>query len=481
MMRSERIIVLDWPLIAALVGFTAIPLSLEPPNAEALAGFWSVGFASDVIANILGFIPVGVVLAWRGPVRAIGIAAALSGLAESTQFFSADRSPAFFDFATNVLGAGLGVLCAQIWGGRKVTFRITQRRALAGAAVALLIAASGVLIGPRALQRTLDQLLDAPATTLRLIPANQRGLDARGRLEAHWSFDEGEGALEGVNAPGLAEGISGRALFLNGSNYVIASSAEDLQLAGDMTIAAWIRLDAFSDEDATILSTMSHLERGYNFYVTEEPGFQALAVELGANNGLTAARFGRSEIALDRWTFVAATYSAETLDLHLFVDGQEDDACLLGVTPARQTVSGLDARLGRHPENDMEYFHGAMDEVRVYSSALSAFEIAELYAAERPAMESEPLRMNAETSCPPAPAKDPTIMGWLVVVGQLAAVVWLGLSGQGWVRGAVLAGVAVFVGLRWIVYGPLSAYPVLVVLLILAGMLSVLAARVREV
>jgi VanZ family protein len=64
---------------------------------------------SDILENIAGFIPVGIVLAEIGILRAGSTALVISSLAEKSQFVMAHRDPSPVDVAANTIGAVLRI------------------------------------------------------------------------------------------------------------------------------------------------------------------------------------------------------------------------------------------------------------------------------------------------------------------------------------------------------------------------------------
>ena len=91
---------------------TAIPVAFRPLQQAAFRLF-SID-AHDIVANIAGFVPVGIVLAALGPARAVMAAALLSVFAETSQLVMLYRFPTLTDVATNVLrtiGFKLGNSC----------------------------------------------------------------------------------------------------------------------------------------------------------------------------------------------------------------------------------------------------------------------------------------------------------------------------------------------------------------------------------
>ena len=484
MTRAAPRISAEIPVAAVVIGFTAVPMSLQGFDSGDLAGLLGVGAPSDVITNVLGFIPLGFVLAWRGPWRAIAVAAALSVGAEALQFFSPFRSPSFADVATNVLGAALGVGAASLWGRRRITVAITPLWALLAAALAIAGVAAGASLAPRALQRVMDQVIYGPRTALGLIHTNNRGLDAPGKLEAHWSFDrtlaEPEGGLSAraVGDPAFGPGVAGDALVLDGATqYAVARSSSAAQLAGSMTVSAWVKVAPGQEGLAAIVTSMSHLERGFAFYVSHDQDWRTVAIQLGALNGATATRYGRTELQPDRWYFVVATYDAPARALHVYVDGRLDDSCLLGRVGPRQIVSSAPIHFGRHAEDDVDYFPGAMDDARLYSRALAPSEIAALYAAVRPGAAPEPQHALPER-CPSPPSPDPTSMGWLVIFGQLiaAALAGVGVVLRSRVARFVAGGGAGLVVAGAVLSNALLPIPILALVLTLAGAASVFVA-----
>jgi glycopeptide antibiotics resistance protein len=67
-----------------IIAATAIPVALRPLQQAELQFLFSVD-ASEMVANTAGFVPVGIVLATLGPVRAVMAAALLSMFVETSQ------------------------------------------------------------------------------------------------------------------------------------------------------------------------------------------------------------------------------------------------------------------------------------------------------------------------------------------------------------------------------------------------------------
>ncbi len=91
--QGSAVIALQMPVIVLVLAFTAVPMELRPLTREGVARLFAVNLdVTDIVANIVGFVPLGLVFASRGPWGTVGLAACVSLLAEAFQFFSAGRS-----------------------------------------------------------------------------------------------------------------------------------------------------------------------------------------------------------------------------------------------------------------------------------------------------------------------------------------------------------------------------------------------------
>ena len=115
---------------------TAIPVELRP-LCYATLNFHIL--ASDVMANVAGYVPVGIVLGGLGPLRAVIAASLLSTFAETGQLVMMHRVPSSIDVASNVIGAILGTIIYACWRIRTPGFRLNRWKALVAAALAFML------------------------------------------------------------------------------------------------------------------------------------------------------------------------------------------------------------------------------------------------------------------------------------------------------------------------------------------------------
>src|SRR5262245_52800786 len=217
------------PVIFMVIAATAIPVELRPLGH--LAVTFNV-FSWDFIANIAGYVPVGIVLAGLGPLRALVAAATMSIVAEISQLVMMHRVAQVPDIVSNVIGAIIGLVVCIRWKIPSPALKTSRWISLAAAALAFaLILEVRITSGP------------APST---------RGATSPGILEAHWKLDENRSLVafdssgHGLHGryskePMRHTGMAGRAFAFDGAtDYVDVGHPSALRLVGSMTITATI-------------------------------------------------------------------------------------------------------------------------------------------------------------------------------------------------------------------------------------------------
>jgi len=440
---------LQLPLLLLVVAFTSIPTELRPLGSAAIAEVFDTSLdVPDILANVIGYIPVGVVLSTRGPWPAIGLAAAVSVFAETTQIFSEGRSPSLIDVVTNVVGAALGVAICAALKFRPVPVAVTRRIA----AVAGVLAIAYVGLGSRIVPNDVEDAIASLVST-HLDDTNPRGATAPGRLESRWTFDritgntavdDGGGGLNGVlvNRPGLVDGVTGRAILLNGKNqWVNVPDPFALHLIGSMTISAWIKPSAFPHDDAAIASTFAG--RGYELDATDDQGARTIGFKLTDAAGRLMARYGRTLLQTNRWYHVAGVYDADAGTLDVYVNGHPDSGCLAGQVTNRQLVSASDVFIGRRGGDRGFEFAGAIDDVRIYSRALHSSEVESEFAqAPARAIDHTLIEHVSDGLCHAQPeGAYARVAGPVMTFGMLVAVACVGIwPGSRYRRASLLIG-----------------------------------------
>ena len=328
--RLNRQVSLVLPVVVLVLAFTAVPTELRLPSRFIVRSVLNPRFAPfDVAANIVGYLPVGAVLAAGGPGPMLWTATVMSLFAEGTQVFSIGRAPSLVDVATNVLGAVLGWAMFTWWRIRPGPIAINRRRAGLAALLATTYLTLGGAITPSDIEETTASFLIAPPW----LPVNERGTTSAGTLEGHWTFDAldqnrvfdtSPNGLTGVvaNRPPLIAGIVGQAIDLDGRRHSVdVGDPVALRLTGSMTISAWIRPRDYLDDDNVIVSSFNTVGRGFQLDVTTDQGPPAIGFKLSDQSGQRMARYGRTTLRRNNWYHVAGVYDAQALTLDVYLNG----------------------------------------------------------------------------------------------------------------------------------------------------------------
>jgi hypothetical protein len=197
------------------------------------------------------------------------------------------------------------------------------------------------------------------------------GLVAYYALENDTNDSSGNG-LDGtiVGDPAFVDGIAGMALDFNGDDYVDCGGVAEFSFTDAMTVSTWVNIRSRTT------AWMAIIAKGEN------------AWRLGVNNETTGIHYGftggtrgwqaantATELALDEWYHVAATYDT-TVGALVYIDGVLDasNPDLDGIP-----VNEMPLLLGENPEATGRLLDGMLDEVMIYNRALSKEEL--LYLA----------------------------------------------------------------------------------------------------
>ena len=437
--QSSRLALLPIPVIALVLAFTAVPTEFRSLSHHRIRDFFGIGL-DDFVANLVGYVPVGAVLANLGTGTAIGLAFSVSVFAETMQLFSEGRSSQLTDVAANVIGAALGVaLCSRLRIDLSRVVVGKRAAALAGVLAAVYVG-SGTAISPQDVTNAVAVVAAVPPWR----QVNSQGPIAPGRLEAWWTFDAETGRtipdtsanqLSGVlvNQPPFVTGVAGRAIGLDGaSQWIDFGDPVSLRLTGSMTISAWINPSSFPRDDAAIVSNLSPRLLGYQLDTTIDEGPRTIGFKLADSSGRLMARYGKTPLATHQWYHVAGVYDAEARTLDVYLNGRSDNGCLRGHVTTRQHASGFGVFVGRRAGDTGFEFAGAIDDVRIYSRALAQAEIESMTEdIVSPGMTvASDLKNNPNASDGPCRSEErtvPRIAGPLVALGMLVAFACVGL------------------------------------------------------
>lgn len=364
------------PVIFLVLAAIAIPIELQWPRLNPID--WSINGVSHVFVNVMGFVPVGLVLGEFGVLRALAAAILMSGFAETAQMAMLYRDPSLSDFIANVIGGFLGAVIIARW---KIhlparytgNLRISKWTAFIAAPVAFaLMAQLWVAKGPA---------------------VSTRGTTSLGALEGYWRLDETGGRVasdsSGHNLNGqfsrefkLASGLMGNSIVFDGKKeYVDVGRSTALRLAGSMTITAWINSSSFPWDDAAIVSQW-HIPAGFQFDTTVDKGPRTVGFKLSNACEEPMARYGATPLVVGTWYHVAGVYDAPRRTLDVYLNGNLDNGPLVGWVTSTQHSSRLPVYIGRRSDLKGFEFAGSIRDVRIYSLALTKEEIAAVMRGE---------------------------------------------------------------------------------------------------
>lgn len=191
----------------------------------------------------------------------------------------------------------------------------------------------------------------------------------------------GDGVDEsGVGSREVSVGGDCGALVLDGATgYATAPDSTTLDLRTSATVAAWVRLDAESGapHSAVFVAKGNATNSTYGWQLWSQYTDSRAIVSLsnGSSNPQCA---GGSPLSVSVWYHVVSTYNGSTLKL--YVDGVE--VCSMAST-ADPGNTASPVVLGAWPGR-ADRFHGALADVALYNTPLSATAVAALASGSEP-------------------------------------------------------------------------------------------------
>ncbi|MGX7824616.1 LamG domain-containing protein [Actinokineospora sp. 24-640] len=210
-------------------------------------------------------------------------------------------------------------------------------------------------------------------------------------LGHNWTLDEGTGATSGDTAgsrqaalgggAAFAPGRVGNAVRLDGVDDVVTTEAVDVRTDASFTVSAWVNLESKDcDFDATSVCMRSAValdgggtEPSSKFRLGHRMDDQGndgkWVFEMPEDDGwITDAAIAVRPDQLNSWVHLTGVYNASAKAIYLYVNGNyEDDGTL--VKPWQGT-GGLTIGHGWRNGATHRFWHGSVDDVRLYSGAL---------------------------------------------------------------------------------------------------------------
>ena len=196
-------------------------------------------------------------------------------------------------------------------------------------------------------------------------------------LVAQWDFDEGTGTAVADSSGNSHNGtLFGPTWVAQGADYAIQFDGRDdygefasgaaMGLGGPMTIEAWVKPTAKANGEAVLIGQDLHSYL-LSYYNTEISNFY---IGSGANNV-------DGHLTLNGWNHIVATFDGSTMNM--VINGkvtQTVSSIFSSFTPIGNLMMGTKNR------PDLPQFKGLIDDVRIYSGALTPAEALTNFEAE---------------------------------------------------------------------------------------------------
>ena len=180
-----------------------------------------------------------------------------------------------------------------------------------------------------------------------------------------------------VGAKRNLEGKCGAAYNFDGKEaYIETPNTDSLCLKKGLTLAAWVYISQHSFDPCIVSKgNIGNYRESYAMLLTRDGRLGFIVNSDGKPGGRTMV--SGDVVPLKKWTHVAATYDGSAM--RLYVNGKEDAS-----TPRRGSVYSdqhplLIGKSDRKKSSyQSSYFHGMIDEVRIYQQPLSEAEVQDL-------------------------------------------------------------------------------------------------------
>ncbi|MEX0642954.1 MAG: LamG domain-containing protein [Pirellulales bacterium] len=203
-------------------------------------------------------------------------------------------------------------------------------------------------------------------------------------LVAHWKLNQTSGTVatdssltanngtytNGVTlaAAGPYSGLGDKAANFDGNNdYVATANDYFYDLAGPTSVAAWIKVDSFTKTWQAIVTKGDSAWRLQRYSNTDRLTFDVTGLSVTGVDSVSTVNDGA-------WHHVVGVYTGS--QLQIYIDGVLDNAVAATGVISR---NNFNVEIGRNAEQSGREFDGQIHDVRIYSVALSAAQVSQIY------------------------------------------------------------------------------------------------------
>lgn len=205
-------------------------------------------------------------------------------------------------------------------------------------------------------------------------------------LKAFWMLNEKSGTTAADSSDNKNTGTLINGPQWNGygvlnfdgvDDYVTCGTNASLNLTGSLTISACINPASFGGSGYGRIVDKGSATTGFSFFI-EEASQALVYVPYGGN----LVRSTSNVVKLNTWQHVAVTYDKTAQTVTFYVDGKPAGSSSYATSPASSASSPV--TIGIRGSDKGRAFKGAISAVRLYSVALGADAIKELYNEDYP-------------------------------------------------------------------------------------------------
>ena len=217
-----------------------------------------------------------------------------------------------------------------------------------------------------------------------------------GDLIAWWKFDKVkdnkiiDSSGHGLNgklmgdASIISDPVRGNVLSLDGDgDYVDFGSNSVFDIIGSITITACIKVSALDKRWQAIVTKGDSSWRLQRY--REEGGVEFAYTDLNVKGTSWGNIWGTVDVNDGKWHNIGAVYDGTKI--YLYVDGMLDKSV---DASGFANTNEFSVMVGENPEQKGRYWNGLIDDVRIYSYALSEAEVKEVYAGRGPGPNEKP-------------------------------------------------------------------------------------------
>lgn len=232
---------------------------------------------------------------------------------------------------------------------------------------------------------------------IRFSTAESDGLVAHFPFNGNADDESGNGHNGTVNGATLTTdrfGNADSAYMFNGTDdYIAVPDSTDLRLSQtDFTISTWFYEESRTTPAVKSLITkrLGQYEKGWLYAVVDGASYYQVS------GGYDPRAVSPNPVSVNAWNHSVVTYDLATTTIRLYINGILDSVHANIPSPnatAASMMIGRDSELGRY------WFHGVIDDIRMYNRMLSTDEVFALYQDD--GLRDSWLSVNPETGTVP--------------------------------------------------------------------------------